>query len=160
MSKQGVNSPWQLINGKWARNSNTYHRIAFRSFACWLKLPVLLCWRWSGLKVSIQFQVFFLVPFFSLLLLSLSLFLSSLLFGSRSLIMEEPSFQPIITLYDAVTDSPVFRSSVYRYDQQLEHLEHWLDSLSRHLKLYTEKLNSKDLDTLLYECVHLVNLSL
>ncbi|KAL7317917.1 SNF1-interacting protein [Mucor circinelloides] len=62
--------------------------------------------------------------------------------------MEEPSFQPIITLYDAVTDSPVFRSSVYRYDQQLEHLEHWLDSLSRHLKLYTEKLNKFNADTL------------
>ncbi|GAN01488.1 transcription factor [Mucor ambiguus] len=62
--------------------------------------------------------------------------------------MEEPSFQPIITLYDAVTDSPVFRSSVYRYDQQLEHLEHWLDSLSRHLKLYAEKLNKFNADTL------------
>ena len=57
--------------------------------------------------------------------------------------MEEPSFQPIITLYDAVTDSPVFRSSVYHYDQQLEHLEHWLDTFSRHLKLYTDKLSSK-----------------
>ncbi|KAK4520326.1 uncharacterized protein ATC70_008459 [Mucor velutinosus] len=63
--------------------------------------------------------------------------------------MEEPSFQPIITLYDAVTDSPVFRSSVYRYDQQLEHLEHWLDSLSRHLRLYTEKLNKFNADTLI-----------
>lgn len=57
--------------------------------------------------------------------------------------MEEPSFQPIMTLYDAVTDSPVFRSNVYRYDYQLDHLEQWLDSFSRHLKLYTEKLNSK-----------------
>lgn len=57
--------------------------------------------------------------------------------------MEEPAFQPIITLYDAVTDSPVYRSSVVRYDEQLELLEQWLDSLSRQLKLYTEKLNSK-----------------
>lgn len=57
--------------------------------------------------------------------------------------MEEPAFQPIITLYDAITDSPVFRSSVTHYDEQLEHLEQWLDTLSRHLKLYTEKLNSK-----------------
>ncbi|CEP14091.1 hypothetical protein [Parasitella parasitica] len=62
--------------------------------------------------------------------------------------MEEPSFQPIITLYDAVTDSPVFRSSVYRYDQQLEHLEHWLDSLARHLRLYAEKLNKFNAETL------------
>lgn len=58
--------------------------------------------------------------------------------------MEEPAFQPIVTLFDAVTDSPVYRSSVYRYDEQLELLEQWLDSLSRHLKLYTEKLNSKE----------------
>jgi hypothetical protein len=57
--------------------------------------------------------------------------------------MKEAFFQPIITLYDAVTDSPVFRSSVYRYDHQLDHLEQWLDSFSRQLKLYTEKLNSK-----------------
>lgn len=57
--------------------------------------------------------------------------------------MEETKFQPIVTLYDAVTDSPVFRSSVHHYDQQLEQLEHWLDSLARQLKLYTEKLNSK-----------------
>ncbi|KAI8641777.1 hypothetical protein BD408DRAFT_433004 [Parasitella parasitica] len=62
--------------------------------------------------------------------------------------MEEPSFQPIITLYDAVTDSPVFRSSIYRYDQQLELLEHWLDSLARHLRLYTEKLNKFNAETL------------
>lgn len=62
--------------------------------------------------------------------------------------MEEPKFQPIVTLYDAVTDSPVFRSSVQHYDQQLEHLENWLDSLARQLKLYTEKLNSTVANTL------------
>ncbi|KAG2234954.1 hypothetical protein INT48_005108 [Thamnidium elegans] len=61
--------------------------------------------------------------------------------------MEEPAFQPIITLFDAVTDSPVYRSSVYRYDEQLELLEQWLDSLSRHLKLYTERLNKLNLET-------------
>jgi hypothetical protein len=53
------------------------------------------------------------------------------------------TIQPIFTLYDAITDSPVFRTNVIRYDQQLEHLEHWLDSFSRQLKLYTEKLNSR-----------------
>lgn len=57
--------------------------------------------------------------------------------------MEEPALQPIVTLFDAITDSPVFRSSVYRCDEQLEGLEHWLDSFSRQLKAYTEKLNSR-----------------
>lgn len=57
--------------------------------------------------------------------------------------MEEPALQPIVTLFDAITDSPVYRSSVYRYDEQLEGLEHWLDSFARQLKVYTEKLNSK-----------------
>lgn len=70
---------------------------------------------------------------------------------------EEPSLQPIITLYDAVTDSPVFRSGVYRYDQQLEHLEHWLDSLSRQLKLFTEKLNSKNLVEKQLNNKHIIN---
>lgn len=63
--------------------------------------------------------------------------------------MEEPKFQPIVTLYDAVTDSPVFRSSVQHYDQQLEHLENWLDSLARQLKLYTEKLNKLNTETII-----------
>ncbi|KAI8890658.1 hypothetical protein K501DRAFT_236218 [Backusella circina FSU 941] len=57
------------------------------------------------------------------------------------------TIQPIFTLYDAITDSPVFRTNVIRYDQQLEHLEHWLDSFSRQLKLYTEKLNKLNLET-------------
>jgi hypothetical protein len=74
-------------------------------------------------------------------------------------IEEQPSFQPIITLYDAITDSPVFRSGVYRYDQQLEHLEHWLDSLSRHLKLYTEKLNSKTPRVLYFKLRYITNIT-
>lgn len=57
--------------------------------------------------------------------------------------MEDVKLQPLITLSDAITDSPVFRSSIYHQDIQLEHLEQWLNSLSRQLKLYTEKLASK-----------------
>lgn len=57
--------------------------------------------------------------------------------------MEDLKIQPIITLNDAITDSPVFRSSIYHQDIQLEQLEQWLNSLSRQLKLYTEKLDSK-----------------
>ncbi|KAL0086491.1 hypothetical protein J3Q64DRAFT_1639316 [Phycomyces blakesleeanus] len=48
----------------------------------------------------------------------------------------------LLTLHDAITDSPVYRTNVHHYDEQLDHLEKWLDSLSRHLKLYTEKINS------------------
>ncbi|KAI8374046.1 hypothetical protein EDC96DRAFT_11264 [Choanephora cucurbitarum] len=62
--------------------------------------------------------------------------------------MQEASYQPIITLYDAITDSPVFRSSIHHYDRQLDQLEQWLDSFSRHLKSYTEKLNKLNADTM------------
>ncbi|KAI8346774.1 hypothetical protein BD560DRAFT_439570 [Blakeslea trispora] len=62
--------------------------------------------------------------------------------------MQEASFQPIITLYDAITDSPVFRSSLHHHDRQLDQLEQWLDSFSRHLKSYTEKLNKLNVDTI------------
>ncbi|KAI9486206.1 MAG: hypothetical protein EXX96DRAFT_475495 [Benjaminiella poitrasii] len=48
----------------------------------------------------------------------------------------------MFTLYDAVTDSPVFRTNMTHYDQQLDQLEHWLDSFSRQLKQYAEKLKS------------------
>ncbi|RCI05514.1 SNF1-interacting protein [Rhizopus stolonifer] len=62
--------------------------------------------------------------------------------------VEESSFQPIITLYDAITDSPVFRSSLSHYDQQLDQLEHWLDSFSRQLRVYTDKLNKLNVETM------------
>ncbi|KAL0085799.1 hypothetical protein F4703DRAFT_1560711 [Phycomyces blakesleeanus] len=53
----------------------------------------------------------------------------------------------LLTLHDAITDSPVYRTNVHHYDEQLDHLEKWLDSLSRHLKLYTEKINKLNLET-------------
>ncbi|KAI8976095.1 hypothetical protein BDB01DRAFT_853390 [Pilobolus umbonatus] len=62
--------------------------------------------------------------------------------------MKNTSFQPIFSVHDAITDSPLFRSSVYRYDQQLERLEQWLDTLSRQLKLYTEKITRLNMETI------------
>ncbi|KAI7897495.1 uncharacterized protein BX663DRAFT_481716 [Cokeromyces recurvatus] len=60
-----------------------------------------------------------------------------------------PSLQPIFTLYDAITDSPVFRTNTCYYEQQLDHLEHWLDSFSRHLKQYAEKLKKLNSETII-----------
>lgn len=49
----------------------------------------------------------------------------------------------LLTLHDAITDSPVYRSSTLHFDDQLDLLEKWLDSLSKNMKLYVDKLNSK-----------------
>ncbi|KAI8143142.1 hypothetical protein BJV82DRAFT_611536 [Fennellomyces sp. T-0311] len=62
--------------------------------------------------------------------------------------METSHSQPtLITLHDAVTDSPVYRASVLHFDDQLDLLEKWLEQLSRHLKLYTDKLTKFNLET-------------
>ncbi|KAI9301593.1 hypothetical protein BJ944DRAFT_252193 [Cunninghamella echinulata] len=53
----------------------------------------------------------------------------------------------LITLNDAITDSPVYRSNVLHFDDQLDLLDKWLDALSKHLKLYCEKLNKFNLET-------------
>lgn len=60
-----------------------------------------------------------------------------------SRMLQNGSGQPtLITLHDAVTDSPVYRANALHFDEQVELLEKWLDSLSKHLRQYTEKLNS------------------
>ncbi|KAI8060354.1 hypothetical protein BC940DRAFT_337637 [Gongronella butleri] len=53
----------------------------------------------------------------------------------------------LITLNDAITDSPVYRANVQHYDDQLELLDRWLDALAKQLKLYCEKLNKFNLET-------------
>ncbi|KAI8053664.1 uncharacterized protein B0P05DRAFT_561481 [Gilbertella persicaria] len=53
----------------------------------------------------------------------------------------------LLTLYDAITDSPVYRSSSLHFDDQLDLLEKWLDSLSKNMKLYVDKLNKFNLET-------------
>lgn len=49
----------------------------------------------------------------------------------------------LLTLHDAITDSPVYRANVLHFDEQIDLLEKWLDQMSKHLKQYTEKLNSE-----------------
>ncbi|SAL98337.1 hypothetical protein [Absidia glauca] len=53
----------------------------------------------------------------------------------------------LITLNDAITDSPVYRANVHHFDEQLDLLEKWLDALSKHLKLYCERMNKFNLET-------------
>ncbi|KAI9268822.1 hypothetical protein BDA99DRAFT_546152 [Phascolomyces articulosus] len=62
--------------------------------------------------------------------------------------METSHSQPtLVTLHDAVTDSPVYRANVLHFDEQLDLLDKWLDQLSKHLKLYTDKLTKFNLET-------------
>ncbi|KAI8994847.1 hypothetical protein BDB01DRAFT_846847 [Pilobolus umbonatus] len=53
----------------------------------------------------------------------------------------------LLTLHDAITDSPVYRSTSLHFDEQIDLLEKWLESLSKHLKLYVEKLNKFNMET-------------
>lgn len=48
----------------------------------------------------------------------------------------------LLSLYDAVTDSPVYRSSTLHFDEQLDLLEKWLELLTKYMKQYVDKLNS------------------
>lgn len=67
--------------------------------------------------------------------------------------MQQPtdsSQSMLLTLHDAITDSPVYRSSTLHFDEQLDLLEKWLELLSKYMKQYVDKLNSKLLLVLLF----------
>lgn len=51
-------------------------------------------------------------------------------------------FPTLITVHDAITDSPIYRTNVVHWDEQLDLFEKWLSALSTHMKHYIEKLNS------------------
>ncbi|GAA5803830.1 hypothetical protein EDC94DRAFT_536683 [Helicostylum pulchrum] len=53
----------------------------------------------------------------------------------------------LLSLYDAVTDSPVYRSSTLHFDEQLDLLEKWLELLTKYMKQYVDKLNKFNLET-------------
>lgn len=60
--------------------------------------------------------------------------------------MQQPtdsSQSMLLTLHDAITDSPVYRSSTLHFDEQLDLLEKWLELLSKYMKQYVDKLNSE-----------------
>ncbi|KAI7873220.1 uncharacterized protein EV154DRAFT_528530 [Mucor mucedo] len=64
--------------------------------------------------------------------------------------MQAPTDNPqstLLTLHDAITDSPVYRSSTLHFDEQLDLLEKWLESLSKYMKQYVDKLNKFNLET-------------
>jgi hypothetical protein len=74
--------------------------------------------------------------------------------------MQTPTDNPqstLLTLHDAITDSPVYRSSTLHFDEQLDLLEKWLESLSKYMKQYIDKLNSKYLFIYIY-CFIIANL--
>lgn len=100
-----------------------------------------------GYKYHAQRARWFPTPF--LLSLSLSLFLtpfSRLFTEGLAWYMQLPVDNPqstLLTLHDAITDSPVYRSTTLHFDDQLDLLEKWLESLSKYMKLYVNQLNSK-----------------
>ena len=60
----------------------------------------------------------------------------------------DTSQSTLLTLHDAITDSPVYRSSALHFDEQLDLLEKWLDLLSKYMKQYVDKMNSKERDAM------------
>ncbi|KAI8987418.1 hypothetical protein BDF20DRAFT_910043 [Mycotypha africana] len=56
--------------------------------------------------------------------------------------MDSRPLPTFITLHDAIIDSPVYRSTSLQFDDQLDLVEKWLESLSKHMKSYVDKMNS------------------
>lgn len=61
-------------------------------------------------------------------------------------------FPTLITVHDAVTDSPIYRTNVVHWDEQLDLFEKWLSALSTHMKHYIEKLNSMSIQHPPFQC--------
>ncbi|KAI8337075.1 hypothetical protein BC941DRAFT_426643 [Chlamydoabsidia padenii] len=53
----------------------------------------------------------------------------------------------IITIHDAITDSPVYRASTLHFDKQLELFTQWIMDLSKQTKVYAEKLKQLNAET-------------
>ncbi|KAI9260525.1 hypothetical protein BDA99DRAFT_560606 [Phascolomyces articulosus] len=56
-------------------------------------------------------------------------------------------FPTLITVHDAITDSPIYRANVVHWDEQLDLFDKWLATLSNQCKQYLEKLNRFNSDT-------------
>ncbi|ORZ07683.1 hypothetical protein BCR42DRAFT_426010 [Absidia repens] len=54
----------------------------------------------------------------------------------------------IITLHDAITDSPVYRASTLHFDKQLDVFSQWINDLARQTKAYAEKLKQLNTETI------------
>lgn len=56
--------------------------------------------------------------------------------------MQDNPQSSILTLHDAIADSPTYRSTAIHFDDQVDLLEKWLELLTKYMKQYVDKLNS------------------
>ncbi|CAO3595848.1 unnamed protein product [Absidia cylindrospora] len=54
----------------------------------------------------------------------------------------------IITLHNAITNSPVYRASTLHFDKQLDVFSKWINNLARQTKAYAEKLKQLNIETI------------
>ncbi|KAI9302210.1 hypothetical protein BJ944DRAFT_242579 [Cunninghamella echinulata] len=60
----------------------------------------------------------------------------------------QTSLPTIITLHDAITDSPIYRASTKRFDLQIDSFIEWFEDLSIQTKSYAEKLKKLNEETI------------
>jgi hypothetical protein len=49
----------------------------------------------------------------------------------------------MLTIQDAVLDSPIFRANVTHIEDQVDQIQLWLEGLTKQLRLYLDELNSR-----------------
>jgi hypothetical protein len=49
----------------------------------------------------------------------------------------------MLTIQDAVLDSPIYRANVAHIEDQVDQIQLWLEGLTKQLRLYIDELNSK-----------------
>lgn len=62
-------------------------------------------------------------------------------------------YSTLVTVHDAITDSPIYRTGVVHWDEQFDLLDKWLSNLMSQYQQYVEKMNStswKCIQTQLY----------
>jgi hypothetical protein len=57
----------------------------------------------------------------------------------------------MLTIQDAVLDSPIFRANITHIEDQVDHIQLWLEGLTKQLRLYLDELNSRLLFTYKYK---------
>ncbi|CAO3587414.1 unnamed protein product [Absidia cylindrospora] len=54
----------------------------------------------------------------------------------------------IITLHDAINDSPIYHAAALHFDKQLDVFSHWINDLAQQTKSYAEKLKQLNAETI------------
>jgi hypothetical protein len=49
----------------------------------------------------------------------------------------------MLTIQDAVLDSPIYRANIAHIEDQVDQIQLWLEGLTKQLRLYLDELNSK-----------------